>query len=148
MKIVKDGKSVNIGKNAYVQHKVLEALSKEEILSTPELEEITGFQCYGACKSLEEKGFLNSSLKSDYTLWDPISNQVVTEENYDAIVKGIEEARESLRKKLEDENLSEDEIQEKIQELTNFRSLEYKVRQWMLNETVEINSQKNNVKNT
>lgn len=138
MKITKGEEDINLQSSAIVQKKVIELLKDGKWFTTSELSENTGFNCYGACRSLEDKGLIKSSLDNNYTLWDPVTQQVVTKENYDAIVQAKQEAIEKLRKQYEEEGLSEAEIEEKLIEVTNPKSLEYKERLWKLEQDVSV----------
>ena len=129
----KNKKIIKIPKRAKVQRLILETLIKHGTLSTPELEEITGCNCYGACRSLEEKNLVYSGRRKDYTLWDPITGQVVTKENYDAIMKSKTEAKEKLRKIYGEQGLSDHEIEEKLEEVISPKAMGYTIVDWWLN---------------
>ena len=129
----KNGEIIEISKRAKVQRRILETLIKHGTLSTPELEEIIGCNCYSACRSLEEKNLVHSGRRADYTLWDPTTGQVVTKENYDAIMKSKADAKEKLRKKYEKQGLSDYEIEEKLEEVTSPKAMGYTIVDWWFN---------------
>jgi hypothetical protein len=137
MKLVnkETGKVIEIPKKAHLQEGVLRELSKNESLSTKELNDaLSSTCCYTACKSLKEHGLIDSSLEKKYTRWDPVTGQWITHENYDAIVMKSQEARERLTKQFKAEGLTDEEIAEKLSDMTDPRSVPLPYWEWHLSE--------------
>lgn len=132
-KNIETGKVIEISRRAHLLEKVLLELSKEPSLTTPELNgKLASKGCFSTCKSLQELGLVESSLDKKYTLWDPVTKQVITKENYDAIMMQNQEARERLTKQMKAEGLTDEEIAKKLADLIDPRSLEVSYRTWWL----------------
>jgi len=129
----KTGEIIEISKRAKVQRSILRALMKQGTLSTSELEEITGYSsCYSACRKLKEMSLIKSRKRYGTTVWDPVTKQVVTKENWEAVMETKAKARERLRKEYEERGLSEEEIEKKLREVIDPKALDYPFMEWWL----------------
>jgi hypothetical protein len=110
-----DGRTVVLSQNAKTREAVIKNLCVAKSKTTKELVQETGKKgCYEACKSLEKIGVFGSDNEIKYTLWDPITKEVVTKENHDVIASRDAEYMEKLRKKYKKEGVSDQEIEERL----------------------------------
>jgi hypothetical protein len=129
------GQTLELPKKAYLRAKVVMELSNEGSLTTVELKEkVASSGCFEACRKLEAMGILESSLDRKYTLWDPVTGQVITRENHDTIVGKVQKERERLTKSLKEEGKTDEEIAQALSDMIDPRSLEVSYRTWWLSE--------------
>ena len=135
------GNEITFPQNATTMEAIVKKLSAEISRTTSELVEETGKNgCFAACKQLEQKGILQSMMGIKHTSWDPITRQVVTRENYDAIITRDIQAMEELRKRLKAEGLNDDEIEKKLRDVYSLRSIKVPFKTWWLSKDWEIAS--------
>jgi len=134
-----DGKELLLPPKAIVAKAIIQALGNDASKTTHELsKELGKTNCYSSCMGLKKKGILKSMTDVKYSSWDPITKQVITEENYDAIMTRDPKAIEEMRQKLKADGLSEDEIADKLRDEFNPRSIKVSFITWWLSSDWEI----------
>jgi len=127
-----DGRVVGLSPAAKTREAVLKNLNKSISKTTKELVEETGKNgCYEACRYLEKIGVLESNIERKYTLWDPITKQVVTKENHDLITINDGDYMEKLRDKYKAKGMSDQEIEDRL-EIYHLCNIEVPYRSWWL----------------
>jgi hypothetical protein len=122
-----------ISDGAHLQKRVLAELMKEESLETKELNErIDSSGCYSACVRLKKIGIVEGMKLSKPIIWDPVTRQVLTRDNFAVSEERRQQEREKLTKRFKAQGLSDDEISSKVSYLVDPKRINKEYWVWWI----------------